>query len=135
MSAAGLPPHRHGARADVNRVTRPGPSDRLPGPTGDTPTGSPASAPPQRSGAVSVACNGVTRSPTDEFLKAVTAPLEFLAAASPEAAARTRLPSRQLAAQAESLARSVAGPGQRQALEALAAELSGFDGVAPAQRR
>jgi len=116
-------------------VTRPPPPDRLAVPTG---AARPASRvfPPPESGS---ARDGVRRdgkpTPTEAFLKAVTAPLDFLATAPPEAAARTRLPSRQLAAQAEALAGSVADAAQRQALHELAAALSGLGEATPAQQR
>ena len=71
----------------------------------------------------------------DDFLNALSSPLNFLAQAPAEAAARTRLPSHQLALQAQTLARTAGDADLRRDLEALSAELSAYDTTAPAERR
>src|SRR5512143_810481 len=71
----------------------------------------------------------------DDFLSALSPPLNFLAHAPADAAARTKLPSHQFALQAQTLARSARDSDLRRDLEALSAELSGYDTTAPAERR
>src|SRR5574337_115631 len=71
----------------------------------------------------------------DDFLSALSSPLNFLAHASAEAAARTKLPSRQLAAQAQTLAVNTRDAGVRRDLEALGVELSAYDTTPPEQLR
>ncbi|HXQ22696.1 MAG TPA: hypothetical protein VN812_13550, partial [Candidatus Acidoferrales bacterium] len=71
----------------------------------------------------------------DEFLSAVSSPLNFLATASADAAARTRLPSRALAARGEALLRDVRDTRVRADLQALCQELLAFEAAAPEQRR
>jgi ATP-dependent DNA helicase RecG len=71
----------------------------------------------------------------DEFLSALSAPLNFLAGASAEAAARTRLPSQAFARRAQSLLRDVPDGPARRVLQALCAELSSIDATAPDERR
>ena len=71
----------------------------------------------------------------DDFLTALSSPLNFLAHAPPDAAARTKLPSQQFALQAQTLAGKASDADQRRDLEALCAELSVYDTVAPEQRR
>ncbi len=63
----------------------------------------------------------------EAFLTALSAPLTFLAQASPAAAARTKLPSRQFATQAQALSCSVTDAGVRRDLQALCDELSAYD--------
>jgi ATP-dependent DNA helicase RecG len=70
----------------------------------------------------------------EEFLNALAPPLNFLAHASAEAVARTTLPSRQLAAQARSLALSARDAQVRRDLETLSAELAAYDAL-PAEQR
>ena len=71
----------------------------------------------------------------EEFLNALAPPLNFLAHAPTEAVARTTLPSRQLAAQARSLALSALDAQVRRDLETLSAELAAYDALPAEQRR
>jgi ATP-dependent DNA helicase RecG len=71
----------------------------------------------------------------DQFLNALAAPLNFLAYATAEAAARTKLPSRQFAAQARALALNARDAQLRSDLETLSAELAAYDSVPPDRRR
>ncbi len=78
------------------------------------------------SGAPSVASGAASNLPTGElsqFLRAVAAPLRFLAQAPPEVAARTEFPAAELAAQGRRLVPTLATAGQRSALVALCAAL------------
>jgi len=77
----------------------------------------------------------VTPTPTEAFLEAVTAPLDFLATAAPEAAARTRLPSRQLAARADALCALGRRPRAAPVAPGPWRRVVGFNDAAPAQRR
>ena len=71
----------------------------------------------------------------DEFLTALSSPLNFLAHAPPHAATRTKLPSQQFAALAQTLAGTARDPDVRRDLETLAAELSAYDETAPEQKQ
>jgi len=70
----------------------------------------------------------------EQFLQAVRAPLRFLAQASPEVAARTEFPARELAAQGRQLVNSLTTAGQRGALAALCAALERVGAVPLADR-
>ena len=67
----------------------------------------------------------------DEFLNAVVSPLNYLATASAEAAARTRLPGAALAARGRALLSGVGDGRVRQDLESLCEELASWEDVAP----
>ena len=73
--------------------------------------------------------------PLEEFLEALSTPLAFLATASPQAAARTRLPSGAFATRARALLAAVQDAPTREALQALSDELAAYDASAPAERR
>jgi ATP-dependent DNA helicase RecG len=71
----------------------------------------------------------------DEFLSALSSPLNFLAQAPAAALARTKLPCHQFAKQAQALAHNARDAGVRRDLEALSAELCAYDTAVPEQRR
>ena len=75
-----------------------------------------------------------TMTTLEDFLAAVSSPLNFLATAPPDAAARTRLPSRALAERGRALSSHVSGRA-RADLQALCEELLAYDAAAPEQRR
>jgi ATP-dependent DNA helicase RecG len=81
--------------------------------------------------------HGAEHGPTaiDAVLNALTAPLNFLTHASADAAARTKLPTRQLAGQVSVLAGQPRHARLRAELEALSAELTAYDTTAPELRR
>jgi ATP-dependent DNA helicase RecG len=70
----------------------------------------------------------------DEFLNAVSSPLNFLATASAEAAARTRVPSAALAARGRALLTRVGDARVRQDLESLCQALVACESASPEQR-
>lgn len=70
----------------------------------------------------------------DEFLTAVSSPLNFLAAAPAQAAARTHLPTAALVARARELLRTVSDPVVRHDLELLCRDLLAYEGSAPEQK-
>jgi RecG wedge domain len=72
--------------------------------------------------------------PLAQFLDAVRRPLEFLAAAPPAAAARTRLPGRALAARGRALRSRLADEPRRIQLDALCANLERLEDAGPAER-
>lgn len=69
-----------------------------------------------------------------QFLRAVAAPLRFLAQAPPEVAARTEFPAAELAAQGRKFLPSLATAGQRGALSALCAALERVAAVPASER-
>lgn len=69
-----------------------------------------------------------------QFLRAVAAPLRFLAQAPPEVAARTEFPAAELAAQGRRLVSTLATAGQRAALSGLCAALERVASVPAADR-
>ena len=66
----------------------------------------------------------------DELLAALSAPLKFLAAAPPAAAARTHLPTATFIQRAQALLPQVPPGPVRHDLEALCAELAAYEGAA-----
>jgi hypothetical protein len=72
--------------------------------------------------------------PIEAFLTALSSPLTFLAHASPEAAGRTKLPSRHFAAQARALADHARDAEVRRDLQALSDALTAYDAAAADQR-
>lgn len=70
----------------------------------------------------------------ENFLTAVSSPLNFLSQAPADAAARTKLPSQQFALQAQTLAANASDAEVRRNLETLSAELGAYDTVTPEQR-
>jgi len=70
----------------------------------------------------------------EEFLNAVSSPLNFLAAAAPHAAERTRLPTAALVARGHEVLRNVSDPGIRHDLELLCRDLSAYEHAAPQQK-
>ena len=77
---------------------------------------------------------GQTSSPLSSFLSAVASPLNFLAHAPAEAAARTRLPCEALVARGQALLHSVRDARVRQDLESLCRELAAYEGATPEQK-
>lgn len=75
------------------------------------------------------------REPLEGFVAALSAPLNFLATAPAETAARTKFPSRQFAARASALLSSAADAGLRGDLQALCDALSGYDGEDATKQR
>ncbi|HVO23863.1 MAG TPA: ATP-dependent DNA helicase RecG [Candidatus Margulisiibacteriota bacterium] len=71
----------------------------------------------------------------DDFLSALSSPLNFLAHAPVDAVVRTTLPSHQFARRAQALALNARDAGVRRDLEALSAELIAYETAAPEQRR
>jgi ATP-dependent DNA helicase RecG len=71
----------------------------------------------------------------EQFLAAVVPPLNFLATANAQAAARTRLPSRDFAARGTALLGRLADPEVRGDLQALCAELSAYETAPVARKR
>ena len=72
--------------------------------------------------------------PLDEFLTAVSAPLNFLASAPATALARTHLPGAELAARGQALLATLANGGMRIDLDALCQELQAYDSARTEER-
>jgi ATP-dependent DNA helicase RecG len=97
-----------------------------------SPRDNPHTIPPPRR---SEATGPPRRGAVEDFLAAVSPPLAFLATASTEAAARTRLPSRAFALRAQALLSGVTDANMRRDLQALCDELIAYDSAAADQRR
>ena len=91
----------------------------------------PAAVPSRRASASGAAA----RQPLDDLVAALTPPLQFLAHAPPDTAARAHVPLRHFAARAEALLQSVQDHRLRAALQSLTEELMACENAAAEEKR